>query len=112
MTSGNADRGKPRHVKTSVLQRCDYPTFISARSLQGDQIDIGSLEFCNERIPRHRIIGHAQMLNAPARIEMRLGHVDTGIGPTLAIRYPTLRIQIHYWHLFGLHELEGDAPAR
>lgn len=34
---------------------------------------------------------------------MLLAHVHAGVGPLLAIRYPTLRMHVHDGQLFGLH---------
>ena len=72
-----------------------------------------SVAVYDERIPPHRVIVQAQLFKAPARIEMRPGNVDASIGTMVAVRCPNpCRIQIHDWDLFGLHELEEDAPAR
>ena len=47
-----------------------------------------------------RLLTRSQLRGAD--IEMLLAHVDAGVGPSIAIRYPTLRMHIHR-QLFGLH---------
>jgi hypothetical protein len=37
---------------------------------------------------------------------MLLAHVDAGVGPLIAIRYPTLRMHVHDGQLFGLHGVD------
>jgi hypothetical protein len=37
---------------------------------------------------------------------MLLTHVDAGVGPLIAIRYPTLRMHVHDGQLFGLHGVD------
>ena len=88
------------------MKRTNKAALIAAGRLEDHQVHFGFLELRGQLIPSVRAIGHPLLDRAQADIEMLLAHVDTGIGPLITIRYPTLPMHVHDGQLFGLHELD------
>jgi hypothetical protein len=62
-----------------------------------DLVGLGQhvLELCDQLGLSTRLIGNALIARAQTDIEMLLAHVDSGVGPLIAIAYPTLRMHVH-----------------
>ena len=57
------------------------------------------------------IVGHTSLCTTHADIEVKLAHIDAGVEPDDAIRYPTLLMHVHDRQLFGLHDGMKRADA-
>ena len=84
-----------RHRDARALQRAHQAALVAAGGLEDHQVHLGVLELRDQRVPSSRVIGHALIQRTQADIEMLLAHVDSGVGPLIAIRYPTLRMHVH-----------------
>jgi len=85
----------PRHRDARVLQRAHQAALVAASGFEHHHVDVGFLEYRDQLVPSTRLIDHALIGRDHAHIKMLLAHVHTGVGPLIAIRYPTLRMHVH-----------------
>src|SRR5258706_2350283 len=92
-----------RDRKARALQLAHHGALVAARGFEYDQIDFGRRQQRDQLVPPRRVVGQAPFVRRTADIEMLLGNVDSGVPTWIALRYPTLRMHVHDWQLFGLH---------